>query len=249
VRNTGGEYNQLSTSLLQIENEFYGTIRPKRIIRTGERPLHALRERGVEYVEVRCMDLDPFEQIGIAASTARFLDVFLLHCLLIESPHDTPQEISTLARNQERVAARGREPGLRLEHGTSSADLVEWGHELLDEFDPIAEALDSLRGGHGHKDAVRQARAALADASQLPSARIIKAMATQSGSGFVQFIGERSEATRRALLKLPWSHAEDTRFRAVSDSSLREQHAFDASDEIPFEVFRQQYLSSEQLQP
>jgi hypothetical protein len=72
VRNAGGEYNQLSTTLLQIENEFYGTIRPKRVIRPGERPLHALRERGVEYVEVRCMDLDPFEQIGIAAPTLRF---------------------------------------------------------------------------------------------------------------------------------------------------------------------------------
>ena len=67
MRDPGGEYNQLATSLLQIENEFYGTIRPKRVIRPGERPLHALRERGVEYVEVRCMDLDPFEPVGIDA--------------------------------------------------------------------------------------------------------------------------------------------------------------------------------------
>src|SRR5574343_1835406 len=77
VRNPGGDYNQLGTTLLQIENEFYGTIRPKRVIRQGERPLHALRERGVEYVEVRCMDLDPFESLGINAQTMRFLDVFL----------------------------------------------------------------------------------------------------------------------------------------------------------------------------
>ncbi|MBV8122856.1 MAG: glutamate--cysteine ligase, partial [Paucibacter sp.] len=77
VMNLGGEYNQLSTSLLQIENEFYGTIRPKRVIRSGERPLHALRQRGVEYVEVRCMDLDPFEPVGIAAGTMRFIDIFL----------------------------------------------------------------------------------------------------------------------------------------------------------------------------
>jgi glutamate--cysteine ligase len=72
--------------LLQIENEFYGTIRPKRVIHPGERPLHALRERGVEYVEVRCMDLDPFVPVGITASTMRFLDVFLLHCLLQRQP-------------------------------------------------------------------------------------------------------------------------------------------------------------------
>jgi glutamate--cysteine ligase len=106
VRNLGGEYNQLATTLLQIENEFYGTIRPKRVIRPGERPLHALRERGVEYVEVRCMDLDPFEPVGINAATMRFLDVFLLHCLLADSPPDTPEEIAALGRNQHRTAAR-----------------------------------------------------------------------------------------------------------------------------------------------
>src|SRR6185295_17134687 len=58
VQDKDGNYLQLSTALLQIENEFYGKIRPKRRIRSGERPLHALRERGVEYVEVRLVDLD-----------------------------------------------------------------------------------------------------------------------------------------------------------------------------------------------
>src|SRR5947208_9819257 len=94
----GDDYRQLATSLLQIENEFYGTIRPKRVIRPGERPLHALRDRGVEYVEVRLMDLDPFYAVGIATDTMRFLDTFLLRCLLRESPPDTPQEIAAIVR-------------------------------------------------------------------------------------------------------------------------------------------------------
>src|SRR6185436_19920207 len=97
----GDEYRQLSSTLLQIENEFYGTIRPKRPIHPGERPLHALRERGVEYVEVRLMDLDPLCPIGITAATIRFLDIFLLHCLLSDGPADTPEEIVVLARNQQ----------------------------------------------------------------------------------------------------------------------------------------------------
>src|SRR4051794_13149599 len=105
IRNPGGDYNQLATSLLQIENEFYGTIRPKRVIYPGERPLHALRERGVEYVEVRLMDLDPFEPVGISAQTMRFLDVFLLHCLLTDSPPDNREEIANLAHNQHLTAA------------------------------------------------------------------------------------------------------------------------------------------------
>jgi glutamate--cysteine ligase len=139
VRNLGGEYNQLATSLLQIENEFYGTIRPKRVIFPGERPLHALRERGVEYVEVRCMDLDPFEPVGINADTMRFLDVFLLHCLLSDSPPDSPEELVRLGNNQHRTAARGREPGLTLDGEGGEVPLLDWAAQLLDECRPIAE--------------------------------------------------------------------------------------------------------------
>ena len=104
----GDDYRQLATTLLQIENEFYGTIRPKRVIRPGERPLHALRDRGVEYVEVRLMDLDPFEPVGIATDTMRLLDVFLLHCAVTQSPPDTPQELAAILRNKQTVASRGR---------------------------------------------------------------------------------------------------------------------------------------------
>ena len=71
-----GEYPQLNDAVLQIENEFYGTIRPKRTTRSGERPLSALNERGVEYVEVRCVDLNPFEPLGINAEQIRFMDTF-----------------------------------------------------------------------------------------------------------------------------------------------------------------------------
>src|SRR5690606_2435460 len=103
----GDDYRQLATSLLQIDNEVYGTIRPTRRIKRGERPLHALRARGVQYVEVRLMDLDPFEPVGINAQTMRFLDVFLLHCLASPSPEDTPREIGQIGRNQHAVALRG----------------------------------------------------------------------------------------------------------------------------------------------
>ena len=146
----GGHYRQLADTLLQIENEFYGSIRPKRVIRSGERPLHALRDRGVEYVEVRCMDLDPFQPVGIDAATMRLLDLFLLHCLLSDSPPDTPAEIAALGRNQHRCAERGREPGLKLERNGSWVVLDEWAGELLQELQPLARHLDGVFGGDGY---------------------------------------------------------------------------------------------------
>src|SRR6266705_1712657 len=158
-----GEYRQLATSLLQMENEFYSTIRPKRVIRPGERPLHALRDRGVEYVEVRLMDLDPFVPIGITADTMRFLDVFLLHCLLCDSPPDTPEELAAVTENKLSVASRGREPGLRLLRDGEEMPFVEWAGELLADCGPIASALDRANGGTAYREALRAAVAALGD--------------------------------------------------------------------------------------
>jgi len=143
----GDSYKQLSTTLLQIENEFYSPIRPKRRIKPGERPLHALRERGVEYVEVRLMDLDPFNPVGINAQTMRFLDLLLLYCLLEDSPPDNPTELRVIARNKLLGAQEGRKPGLMLERRGQQVPLIEWGKEVVAACEPIATELDSARRG------------------------------------------------------------------------------------------------------
>jgi glutamate--cysteine ligase len=249
VRDAAGEYQQLATSLLQIENEFYGTIRPKRVIHKGERPLHALRERGVEYIEVRCLDLDPFVPIGIAPQTARFLDLFLLHCLLADSPLDSAQEAAELARNQEAVTARGREPGVRLERGGREVVLVEWGAELLHECTPIAATLDACLGGTAYAEALESARTSLANPQGLPSARVLAAMSAQFAGSHLEFVRSRSETARQALLQLGWSDADAAHFLRLSESSVQEQALIEASDDLPFESFRQRYLSPSQLQP
>jgi len=247
IRNPGGDYNQLATSLLQIENEFYGTIRPKRVIYPGERPLHALRERGVEYVEVRLMDLDPFEPIGIAAPTMRFLDVFLLHCLLADSPPDTRDEIAELAHNQNLTAARGREPGLQLKRGGREVALTEWGAELLEQFAPIAAALDAAHGGSKHAEAVRAAEAALRDAAILPSARVLAAMAKEHDNAFIGFVRAQSEQTRAELLTLPFSAEQQAHFERMTQSSIEAQARIEAADTMPFEIYREQYVSPMRL--
>jgi glutamate--cysteine ligase len=247
IHNPGGEYNQLATSLLQIENEFYGTIRPKRVIFPGERPLHALRERGVEYVEVRLMDLNPFVPIGITAETVRFLDVFLLHCLLSTSPPDTPDEIAALGRNQHRTAARGREPGLKLERGTQEVTLIEWGLQIVDECRPIAAALDAAHGGELHQAALVAARELLADASLTPSARVLNAMAQDYQHSFAQFTLAQSRQTQASLLELPFSAERALHYAQMAQASLEEQKRVEAADTLPFEVYRQQYLSPQRL--
>ena len=247
VRNPGGEYNQFATSLLQIENEFYGTIRPKRTIFPGERPLHALRERGVEYVEVRCMDLDPFEPVGINADTMRVLDVFLLHCLLSDSAPDSPQEIACLATNQHRTAARGREPGVRLEDTHGGAPLLPHALEILEECRPLAQALAEALGDGRYVQALDLVLHGLQHPAQLPSARMLQVMHDAFGGSFTKFVQARSEDAREQLVKLPFDDALRARFEALARESFEEQSRIEAADTMPFEIYRQAYLAEERL--
>ncbi len=251
VRGPDGAYRQLATSLLQIENEFYGTIRPKRVIFPGERPLHALRERGVEYVEVRLMDLDPFETVGINAQTMRFLDVFLLHCLLSDSPPDSPEEIVALAHNQHSVAERGREPGLRLERGsgtgTVTVTLKDWGLELAAQLGPIAQTLDAAHGSTDYSAAVQAAIHGLQHPETLPSARVLQAITEQFDGSFGSFARAQSVATKQAMLDMPWSSETQAHFEALAAESWDAQRKIEAADTMPFDIYLQEYLSHRRL--
>jgi glutamate--cysteine ligase len=239
----GTEYRQLSTTLLQIENEFYGTIRPKRPIQPGERPLHALSKRGVEYVEVRCMDLDPFCAIGIEADTMRFLDVFLLHCLLTESPPDTPAEIAVNSRNLHRVAQRGREPNLRLDRRGEEVPLAAWSEALLRECASVAAALDDAYRTGAHRDVLSAASAAIADSSATPSARVLREMEQSHERPHLRFGLAQSLRHRRHLLALPWSASADARHAHLAEEARAAQRQIEAADTVPFETYRRQYLA------
>jgi glutamate--cysteine ligase len=242
IRDADG-YRQLATTLLQIENEFYSAIRPKRVIRSGERPLHALRERGVQYVEVRAMDLDPFSAIGISRATVRFLDVFLLHCLLADSTPDTPEEIRDVGRNNQQVAVRGREPALTLSRRGTEVPLRDWASEVLDACAPIAAALDAGYGVGEHAAALAAAGRTLDDPGLLPSARVLNEIEHEHGGSYVRFVLDRSRRHREALEREPFAADVEAALARTAEESLAEQREIEAADTLPFEAFRQRYLS------
>lgn len=194
------------------------------------------------------MDLDPFEAVGIAAPTMRFLDVFLLHCLLSESPPDTPEEVRAIARNQHRVAARGREPGLALDRDGRQAGLAEWGAELLAACEPIAAACDAAQGGGAaYRDALAHAHAVLKDSSLAPSARVLHAMARNHDGAFVRFglVQSLLHAGQFQGMDLPAPAL--AAFEEQARKSLAEQRKIEAGDKLEFEAYRQRYLAQDTL--
>jgi glutamate--cysteine ligase len=240
-------YRQLATSLLQIENEFYTTIRAKRPTRRGERPLHALRERGVEYIEVRLMDLDPFAPLGITAPTMRLLDLLLLHCHLSDSPNDSPRELYAVARNKLLTAQRGREPGLVLEHNGRQTTLAQWGGQILGECEPIAAVLDAALGGAAYRDALAAATGVMREPETAPSARVLHAMARNHADSYVSFVLALSLLHKGSLKNSVFPPDAARYLVRLAEKSLDEQKAIEKSDSVDFETYRARYLSPELL--
>lgn len=240
-----GEYQQLSDGLLQIENEFYSTIRPKRPAQTGETPLTALRQRGIEYVEVRCVDVSPFDPLGLNASQLRFLDSFLLHCLLADSPACDEDEKQRQSSNLEAVVNRGREPGLQLQGPDGSLSLREWGEQLLSAIDDSAGMLDAAHGGSAYLEATAEQREKLADPELTPSARVLREMA-ESGMPFFRFALRYGKRWAEEFAARELDPASLERLEAQSHNSTQAQKEIEAADTDSFEDYLRAYYDQYQ---
>jgi len=242
THDSNGQWQQLNTNLLQIENEFYSPIRPKRVTRSGEKPVHALASRGVEYIEVRCMDIDPFVPLGIEPSTARFLDSFLLYCALHESAPLTETGCTETGDNFALAVKRGREPDLQLSDGGEKRELVSWGEELLDRIGECAALLDGMHGTESYSQSLTAQRAKLADPALTPSARVLEAIAGHDNS-FFRFALEQSQIHRGYFADRPLDADTLAAYQKEAATSLAEQEAIEASDTVDFDSFVASYLS------
>ncbi|MES2325238.1 MAG: glutamate--cysteine ligase [Pseudomonadota bacterium] len=238
-----GEWIQLSTNVIQIENEYYSTIRPKRVIRSGERPVQALCKRGVQYIEVRCLDVDPFEPVGISVETGRFMDAFLLFCALDDSPLIDQEESQVHARNFSRTVKEGRRPGLALTRNGEEVPLKDWACELLARIAPVAALLDVQHNdGAVHAASLAAQQAKVDNPALTPSARVldeVRALGSSAAFGLRQ--SELHAAYFREGTLMP---AEEQMFVEMAASSLAEQAILEQTQTGSFDDFVAAYNSS-----
>jgi glutamate--cysteine ligase len=237
-----GEWIQINTNVLQIENEYYATIRPKRVIDSGERPLEALCARGVQYIEVRCLDVDPFDPLGISLEASRFLDAFLLFCALDESPPTNDAEARENTENFARTVKEGRRPGLALQRGGKRIELQAWGLELLDRIGAAAGLLDAEHGSDAHARALQVQRDKLQSSELTPSAKVLAALRANGGS-FPDFALRQSRAHAENFRARPLSADERVHFTSLQQSSLAAQEQMEHAQTGDFDQFINDYGS------
>lgn len=238
-----GEYRQLNANILQIGNEYYASMRPKQPPIGNEKPTLALKRRGVQYVELRSVDINPLEPLGVNAPQLRFLEIFLLFCLLNESPPLDAEERRLIDDNQMAVALNGRDPALILQHRRDPPlRLRVWAEKILDQLAPISELLDSGEAEPVYAAALAEQVAALADPDRTPSARMLAEMRT-SGENFFRCTQRLSEQHRHYFKAQPLVEDRALFFTEAAQRSLREQQAIEAADVISFDEFLRQYFA------
>ena len=237
----GERYEQLNANVLQIENEYYSTVRPKQITEWLEKPTHALRRRGIRYVELRSLDVNLYEPLGVGLEQLEFLETLMLYALLQDSPRIATRERRDIDENQVQVAHRGREPGLHLARERQAVELRVWAHEILDGMAGVAELLDGGSDGP-HVASLKRQREKIDHPDLTPSARMLAEMREQ-GEGFFALAWRWSETHRRAFQEARLDPEQNALFERLAAESIARRQAIEAADQVDFDTFLSDYFA------
>jgi glutamate--cysteine ligase len=241
LQSAQGKYLQLNTSLLQIENEFYSAIRPKRTAQKGETALTALCLRGVEYIEVRCLDLDPYSPLGITPSQIRFLDTLLVACALMPSPLCDATEFANIQYNQKMVVTQGRKPGAQLKDRSGSpVALKDWALNIMEDFKTIAELMDHCMGGWDYLESWQEQKAKIENPELTPSARILAEL-HNTGKEFIDWTSQLSSQHQAYFAQHSLTTTHFKRWQDMADESLALQKEEEIQPQIAFSDYLKAY--------
>lgn len=237
-----GKYQQLNSNVLQIENELYAPVRPKCVAKPGEKPSEALKNRGVEYIEVRALDVNPDSATGITVEQIRFLDIFLTFCMLESSPELACEEQATCEENMDAVVVQGRDPKLLLQVNGQDKSVKQWGGELFKKMSDIAKLLDQANQSQHYGAALTRESAKISDASLTPSAKIIQAVVNENQSLSKVALAKASDY-RQQLLANDYQVFNAQYFSETVTASLQKQQEIEQSDKVDFDTFLAQYFA------
>ena len=234
-----GEYQQLNTNILQIANEYYSSVRPKPSTHGSDRPLGALLNEGVGYIELRSLDVNPMMKEGIDEEQVQFLEAFMLFCLLEDSPAVSSAELTEIDVNANLVAHRGREPGLSLCHNGEDVTLLNWGQSILARINDCSTLLSEA-----HQKSVRNISKRINEPDLTPSAEMLNQMKDEE-KGFFEYTNQFSLKNKELFNEMPITEDYFVELDNQKILSINEQLEIESSDTLSFDDFLADYFSSD----
>ncbi len=239
LNDAGGEPIQINDHVLQIENEYYSLVRPKQVPRDGETPSEALAKRGVAYVELRAVDVNPYSPVGIEENTAGFLEVLALYCLLKDSPDLLDDEQDIIEQNQAEVVNRGRAPNASIAEDGQNIPIEDWCRSYLTAMQPMALLLDRAYGCTLYTQAMAVMQARVDEVDETLSAQMIEDTLKQGGTwGFGSHMAQEHAA---AYEQHALSEQTKAYFEQAAAASLLRQQELEQDSSISFDQYLEQF--------
>lgn len=229
------KHQQLNSNILQIENEYYTSVRPKRTLLAQENPLNALKNRGIEYIELRSLDINPLMPLGVDKEQLLFLESLMLFCLLESSPAICSNTQVAIDSNNNLVGHQGRDPNLKLILDNNEISIRQWGLDLCEKIKLCANLL-----GDDHAQAVSNIGQRFIQPEKTPSAQIIDRLKTQDIS-FFELSKTLSSNHQQTLGQTKIKPEFEKMLLKSAQKSHQNQHDLE-QDNQPFEQYLQQYL-------
>jgi glutamate--cysteine ligase len=239
LNDQNGEPIQINDHVLQIENEYYSLVRPKQVPEVGETPSQALKNRGVGYVELRAVDVNPYSEIGIDEITAGFLESLALYCLLQDSPDLFDEEQEQVDRNQTEVVNRGRAADAKIEEGHTITSLQAWAQKHLDAIKDCAVLLDQMSATSLYQDALHIMQQRLDHVDATLSSHVIEDTLKHGGTWNFGSMMAEQHVHRYDQHQLSQERAEY--FEQLAQTSLQKQSQLEQDNDTSFEQYLAQY--------
>ena len=102
--------------------------------------LNSLKDSGIEYIEIRTLDINPFYQCGIVNRDMKFLHLFLIY-MLVKDESDYLAWQNEAKINEERTAESGYVDSMRLLRDGCEVTLKDWAHEIINEMYDMCDEL------------------------------------------------------------------------------------------------------------
>ena len=239
-----GKYQQLSLNKLQIENEYYSTVRPKRVTNSGERPTSALKRGGIEYIEIRSLDVNVYDPVGINQDTMRFIESFMIFCLLEESPLIDEVENREIMKNYSDTSSHGRKPGFNLSRDGKTVSLKSWATEIIDGVLKIASLIDKGAQCSGYESSVKKQSRLVDDPDQTPSAKMLRELSERkmTFSDYILDLSKQNKEYFKGLMDL--SSSKNALFEKEAKDSIKKQSDIESEEREPFSDHLKKYFES-----
>ena len=234
-----GEAIQINDHVLQIENEYYSLVRPKQVPQDGETPSQALANRGIGYVELRAVDVNPYSPIGIDEHTAGFLEVLALYCLLSDSPALFDAEQTIIEQNQAEVVNRGRAPNAQIQEGEVKTPIEAWGQHYVTAIQPLAALLDQSYDTQLYSNALTHMMVRLHEVDETLSAHMITDTIRHGGTwGFGSYMAQQHAHVYEQHQLSPETQAY---FDAAALQSIQQQQQLEQEHSLSFTDYLAKY--------